>query len=63
MDNLERLVKENIQMSEALIRLGHYCTCTRPPETLPDGGVRAPGPHTKDCVSQIAIQALKPVNL
>jgi hypothetical protein len=62
MDNLEQLVKENIQMSEALIKLGHYCTCERPTEILPDGGVRAPGPHTKDCVSQIAIQALKPVD-
>lgn len=62
MNKLQRLELENLQMSKALVELAHYCTCTRPAVKTPDGGVRAPGPHTKDCVSQIAIQALKPVD-
>lgn len=52
--------RENLKMSEALIRLAHICTCGQPSIKLENGTIVGVGPHTSACVSQIAIQALKP---
>lgn len=52
-------------LEDALQRLSHVCTCTRPPVSTPSGGwflhsSAAPGPHTAKCVSTIAQSALAP---
>ena len=45
---LEDIVKQKNSTLEAL---SHICTCNRPAISIAGGGVKAPGPHTHECVS------------
>jgi hypothetical protein len=46
-------------MNHEFKKLSRICTCARPAVTLPDGGIKDPGPHTEACVVTIATKLMR----